>query len=144
MARRKQPAGKIDLKALESSEIRVRIKELGPVAEIRLTRANLPLFEEDEFELLLTWGGQRKKYKVPVKDGKALFSILPDSVTPIDKKPQRSNEELIRELTLVGNTGEVTFPMSWGYAVPDEWRPIETVYSRVIEMARQYSSWQVF
>jgi hypothetical protein len=65
MARRKQPAGKIDLKALEASEIRVRLKELGPVAEIRLTRANLPLFEEGEFELSLAWGGQRKKYKNP-------------------------------------------------------------------------------
>ena len=47
MARQKKPAGKIDLKALEPSEIRVRLKEVGPVAEIRLTRANLPLFEED-------------------------------------------------------------------------------------------------
>jgi hypothetical protein len=49
MARRKQPAGRIDLKALDASEIRVRLKEVGPVAEIRLTRANLPLVEEDEF-----------------------------------------------------------------------------------------------
>lgn len=145
MARRKQPAGKIDLKALEASEIRVRLKELGPVAEIRLTRANLPLFEEDEFELLLSWGGQRKKYKVPVKDGKALFGILPDSVNPLnDKKPQKGNEALIRELTLAGSGGEATFPMSWGYAVPEEWKPLERVYSRVIEMARTYSGWQVF
>jgi hypothetical protein len=145
MSRRKQPAGKIDLKTLEPSEIRVRLKEVGPVAEIRLTRANLPLFEEAEFELSLAWGGQRKKYKVPVKDGKALFNSLPDSVSPItDKKPQKINEGLIRELTLTGNAGEVTFPMSWGYAVPDEWKPLEQVYSRVIEMARRLSGWQVF
>ena len=145
MARRKQPAGKIDLKALEPSEIRVRLKEVGPVAEIRLTRANLPLFEEAEFELSLAWGGQRKKYKVPVMDGKALFSILPDSVSPVtDKKPQRSSEGLIRELTLAGNTSEATFPMSWGYAVPEEWKALEQVYSRVIEMARKFSGWQVF
>jgi len=145
MARRKQPAGRIDLKALEASEIRVRLKELGPVAEIRLTRANLPLFEEDEFELWLAWGGQRKKYNVPVGDGKALFGILPDSVSPLtDKKPQKSNEGLIRELTLAGVAGEATFPMSWGYAIPEEWKPLEQVYNRIIEMARQYSGWQVF
>jgi len=145
MARRKQPAGKIDLKALEASEIRVRLKEVGPVAEIRLTRANLPLFEEDEFELLLAWGGQRKKYRVPVKDGKALFGILPDSVMPLaDRKPQKGSENLIRELTLAGAAGEATFPMSWGYAVPEEWKPLERVYSQVIEMARKLSGWQVF
>ena len=145
MARRKQPAGKIDLKALEPSEIRVRLKELGPVAEIRLTRANLPLFEEDEFELFLAWGGQRKKYKIPVKDGKALFSTLPDSVSPLtDKKPHKVNEGLVRELTLAGSGGEATFPMSWGYAVPEEWKPLEQVYSLVIEMARRMSGWQVF
>ena len=73
MARRKQPAGRIDLKGLDASEIRVRLKEVGPVAEIRLTRANLPLFEEDEFELSLAWGGQRKKYKIPVRDGNSIF-----------------------------------------------------------------------
>jgi len=145
MARQKKPAGKIDLKALEASEIRVRLKELGPVAEIRLTRANLPLFEEDEFELSLAWGGQRKKCKVPVKDGKALFSTLPDSVSPLtDKKPHKGNEGLVRELTLAGSGGEATFPMSWGYAVPEEWKPLERVYSRVIEMARRMSGWQVF
>ena len=145
MARRKQPAGKIDLKALEASEIRVRLKEVGPVAEIRLTRANLPLFEEDEFELSLTWGGQRKKYKIPVREGKPLFGALPDSVMPLaDRKPQKGSENLIRELTLAGSGGEATFPMSWGYAVPEEWKPLERVYSRVIEMARQYSGWQVF
>ena len=145
MARRKQPAGRIDLKALDASEIRVRLKELGPVAEIRLTRANLPLFEEDEFELLLAWGGQRKKYKVPVGDGKALFGILPDAVSPLtDKKPQKSSEGLIRELTLAGASGEATFPMSWGYAIPEEWKPLEQVYNRIIEMARTYSGWQVF
>lgn len=145
MARQKKPAGKIDLKVLEASEIRVRLKEVGPVAEIRLTRANLPLFEEDEFELLLSWGGQRKKYKVPVKDGKPLFTTLPDSVAPLtDRKPQKVNEGLIRELTLSGSGGEATFPMSWGYAVPEEWKPLERVYSKVIEMARTYSGWQVF
>jgi hypothetical protein len=145
MARQKKPAGKIDLKVLEASEIRVRLKEVGPVAEIRLTRANLPLFEEDEFELLLSWGGQRKKYKVPVKDGKPLFTTLPDSVAPLtDRKPQKVNDGLIRELTLAGSGGEATFPMSWGYAVPEEWKPLERVYSKVIEMARTYSGWQVF
>ena len=145
MARQKKPAGKIDLKVLEASEIRVRLKEVGPVAEIRLTRANLPLFEEDEFELLLSWGGQRKKYKVPVKDGKPLFTTLPDSVAPLtERKPQKGNEGLIRELTLAGSGGEATFPMSWGYAVPEEWKPLERVYSKVIEMARTYSGWQVF
>jgi hypothetical protein len=145
MARRKQPAGKIDLKAIEPSEIRVRLKEVGPVAEIRLTRANLPLFEEADFELSLAWGGQRKKYKVPVKDGKALFSSLPDSVPPVtDRKPQKGSENLIRELTLTGAAGEATFPMSWGYAMPGEWKPLEQVYYRVIEMARTYSGWQVF
>src|SRR5512136_2118449 len=145
MARQKKPAGKIDLKVLEASEIRVRLKEVGPVAEIRLTRANLPLFEEDEFELLLSWGGQRKKYKVPVKDGKPLFTTLPDSVAPLtDRKPQKGNEGLIRELTLAGSGGEATYPMSWGYAVPEEWKPLERVYSKVIEMARLYSGWQVF
>ena len=115
------------------------------MAEIRLTRANLPLFEEDEFELLLAWGGQRKKYRVPVKDGKALFGILPDSVMPLaDRKPQKGSESLIRELTLAGAAGEATFPMSWGYAVPEEWKPLERVYSQVIEMARKLSGWQVF
>ena len=70
---------------------------------------------------------------------------LPDSVNPLtDKKPQKRNEALIRELTLAGSGGEATFPMSWGYAVPEEWRPLERVYSRVIEMARTYSGWQVF
>jgi len=145
MARRKQPAARIDLKALDASEIRVRLKELGPVAEIRLTRANLPLFEEDEFELSLAWGGQRKKYKIPVREGKPLFGALPDSVPPIaDRKPQKGGENLIRELTLAGAAGEATFPMSWGYAVPEEWKPLERVYSRIIEMARNYSGWQVF
>lgn len=145
MARRKQPAAKIDLKALGASEIRVRLKELGPVAEIRLTRANLPLFEEDEFELSLAWGGQRKKYKVPAGEGKRLFGALPDSVTPIaDRKTQKSGETLVRELTLAGAAGEATFPMSWGYAIPEEWKPLEKVYNRVIEMARTYSGWQVF
>ncbi len=145
MARRKQPAGKIDLKAIEPSEIRVRLKEVGPVAEIRLTRANLPLFEEADFELSLAWGGQRKKYKVPVKDGKALFGSLPESVpTVADRKPQKGSENLIREITLAGAAGEATFPMSWGYAMPGEWRPLEQVYNRVIEMARSYSGWQVF
>ncbi|HNQ01219.1 MAG TPA: hypothetical protein PKN59_02900 [Syntrophales bacterium] len=145
MARRKQPAARIDLKALDASEIRVRLKELGPVAEIRLTRANLPLFEEDEFELSLAWGGQRKKYKIPVREGKPLFGALPDSVPPIaDRKPQKGGENLIRELTLAGAAGEATFPMSWGYAVPEEWKPLERLYSRIIEMARDYSGWQVF
>ncbi len=145
MARQKKPAARIDLKGIEASEIRVRLRELGPVAEIRLLRANLPLFEEDEFELLLAWGGQRKKYKVPVRDGKALFSTLPDSVSPLtDKKPHRGSEGLVRELTLAGSGGEATFPMSWGYAVPEEWRPLEQVYSQVIEMARRLSGWQVF
>ncbi len=144
MARRKQPAT-IDLKTLGASEIRVRLKELGPVAEIRLTRANLPLFEEDEFELSLAWGGQRKKYKVPAGEGKRLFGALPDSVTPIaDRKPQKGGETLVRELTLAGAAGEATFPMSWGYAIPEEWKPLEKVYNRVIEMARTYSGWQVF
>jgi len=115
------------------------------VAEIRLTRANLPLFEEDEFELSLAWGGQRKKYKVPVREGKPLFGELPDSVTPLaDRKPQKGSENLIRELTLAGAAGEATFPMSWGYAIPEEWRPLERIYSRIIEMARTYSGWQVF
>ncbi|NPV04580.1 MAG: hypothetical protein HPY67_07600 [Syntrophaceae bacterium] len=145
MARRKQPAAKIDLKALEASEIRVRLKELGPVAEIRLTRSNLPLFEEDEFELSLAWGGQRKKFKVPVGEGKPLFGALPDSVTPMaDRKPQKGGETLVRELTLAGAAGEATFPMSLGYAVPEEWKPLVKVYSRIIEMARNYSGWQVF
>lgn len=145
MARRKQPAARIDLKALDASEIRVRLKELGPVAEIRLTRANLPLFEEDEFELSLAWGGQRKKYKIPVREGKPLFGALPDSVPPIaDRKPQKGGGNLIRELTLAGAAGEATFPMSWGYAVPEEWKPLERLYSRIIEMARDYSGWQVF
>lgn len=145
MARRKQPAGRIDLKALEASEIRVRLKEVGPVAEIRLTRANLPLFEEDEFELSLAWGGQRKKFKIPVREGKPLFGALPDSVTPLaDRKPQKGSETLVRELTLAGAAGEATFPMSWGYAIPEEWKPLEQVYNRVIEMARKLSGWQVF
>jgi hypothetical protein len=34
--------------------------------------------------------------------------------------------------------------MSWGYAVPEEWKPLEQVYSLVIEMARRMSGWQVF
>jgi hypothetical protein len=145
MARRKQPAGKIDLKILEPSEIRVRLKDFGPVAEIRLMRANLPLFEEDEFELLLAWGGQRKKFNVPVLDGKSLFHILPESVTPApDKKTQKMDAGLVRELTLSGPGGEATFPMSWGYTIPGEWKPLEQVYNRVIEMARRLSGWQVF
>jgi hypothetical protein len=82
---------------------------------------------------------------VPVKDGKALFSTLPDSVSPLtDKKPHKGSEGLVRDLTLAGSGGEATFPMSWGYAVPEEWKPLERVYSRVIEMARSYSGWQVF
>ena len=145
MARRKQPAGRIDLKGLDASEIRVRLKEVGPVAEIRLTRANLPLFEEDEFELSLAWGGQRKKYKIPVREGKPLFGALPDSVTAlVDRKPQKGAGNLIRELTLAGAAGEATFPMSWGYAIPEEWKPLERVYNGVIEMARRLSGWQVF
>jgi hypothetical protein len=34
--------------------------------------------------------------------------------------------------------------MSWGYAIPEEWKPLEKIYNRVIEMARTYSGWQVF
>jgi hypothetical protein len=95
--------------------------------------------------MTLAWGGQRKKYSVPVLDGKKLFGVLPGSVSPApDKKAQKTDEGIIREITLSGPGGEASFPISWGYATPEEWKPIEHVYNRVIEMARRYSGWQVF
>ncbi len=143
MARKKQPAGKIDIRGLDPSEIRVRLKELGPVAEIRLTRSNLPLFDDAEYELNLSWGAQRKKYSVPVQEGKVLFNSLPETVEPLGEK-RKTDSAVIRDLTLSGAGGELSFNMGWGYVIPQEWRPLEQVYSRVLEMARRYSGWQVF
>jgi hypothetical protein len=57
-----------------------------------------------------------------------------------DRKPQKGSVNLIRELTLAGAAGEATFPRSWGYAIPEEWKPLEQVYNIILSLNTPFAS----